>query len=57
MEFNEKLALLRRRKGITQEDLAKQLFVSRTVHWITDIIGAALFSTGALFLYSATLKA
>lgn len=30
MEFSEKLQTLRKRKGITQEELAKSLFVSRT---------------------------
>lgn len=30
MEFCEKLQLLRKNKGLTQEDLAKQLYVSRT---------------------------
>ena len=30
MEFNEKLQQLRRQNGLTQEDLAEQLFVSRT---------------------------
>lgn len=30
MEFNEKLQELRRRKGLTQEELARGLFVSRT---------------------------
>ena len=30
MEFNEKLQLLRKQKGLTQEELAAQLFVSRT---------------------------
>lgn len=30
MEFNEKLQQLRKRKGLTQEELASQLYVSRT---------------------------
>ena len=30
MEFNEKLQELRKRKGLTQEELAEQLYVSRT---------------------------
>ena len=30
MEFNQKLQELRRQKGITQEELAKELYVSRT---------------------------
>ena len=30
MEFNEKLQKLRKSKGLTQEELAKELFVSRT---------------------------
>ena len=30
MEFNEKLQELRKRKGLTQEELAQQLYVSRT---------------------------
>ena len=30
MEFNEKLQLLRKQKGLTQEELAKALYVSRT---------------------------
>jgi transcriptional regulator with XRE-family HTH domain len=30
MEFNEKLQQLRKQKGLTQEELAEQLFVSRT---------------------------
>ena len=30
MEFNEKLQKLRKQKGVTQEELAKALFVSRT---------------------------
>lgn len=29
MEFHEKLQELRRRKGLTQEDVAEALFVSR----------------------------
>ena len=30
MEFNEKLQELRKQKGLTQEELAERLFVSRT---------------------------
>ena len=30
MEFNEKLQQLRKQKNLTQEQLAEQLFVSRT---------------------------
>ena len=30
MEFHEKLQELRKAKGLTQEELAKQLYVSRT---------------------------
>ena len=30
MEFNEKLQELRKQKGLTQEELARQIFVSRT---------------------------
>ena len=30
MDFNEKLQLLRKQKGLTQEELAEILFVSRT---------------------------
>ncbi|MBQ9993680.1 MAG: helix-turn-helix transcriptional regulator, partial [Clostridia bacterium] len=30
MEFNEKLQKLRKQKGLTQEELAEGLFVSRT---------------------------
>ena len=29
MEFHEKLQQLRKRKGLTQEELAQQLYVSR----------------------------
>ena len=30
MEFNEKLQLLRSQRGLTQEELAEKIFVSRT---------------------------
>lgn len=30
MEFNEKLQELRKQKGLTQEELAQELYVSRT---------------------------
>ena len=30
MEFNEKLQELRKQKGLTQEELAQMLYVSRT---------------------------
>lgn len=30
MEFSEKLQTLRKQKGLTQEELAQELFVSRT---------------------------
>lgn len=30
MEFHEKLQQLRKQRGLTQEDLAAQLYVSRT---------------------------
>ena len=30
MEFNERLQELRKQKGLTQEELAKELYVSRT---------------------------
>lgn len=30
MEFNEKLQQLRKQRGLTQEQLAEQLYVSRT---------------------------
>ena len=30
MEFNEKLQELRKGKGLTQEELAQEIFVSRT---------------------------
>ena len=66
MEFNEKLQNLRKQKGLTQEELAETLFVSRTavskwesgrllsgVHWVSDIIGGALLSGGLVMLYDS----
>jgi transcriptional regulator with XRE-family HTH domain len=39
MNFNEKMQSLRKQKGLTQQDLAEKLFVSRTAvsKWESEV--------------------
>ena len=68
MEFNEKIQELRKQKGLTQESLAKELFVSAFiifmvigrlvsgVHWFSDIVGGILLSAGLVMMYRYFVK-
>ena len=60
MEFNEKLQELRKQKGLTQEELAEQLYVSRTAisKWESGR-GGSFFVThffSNIFIFSLSYK-
>ena len=58
MEFHEKLQELRKRKGITQEELAQALYVSRTAvsKWESGDSLNLLYCVGCIWVYYISLN-